>query len=279
MLGNRRFDLAVIDEACQSTEPGCWPVVLRTDRLVLAGDHCQLPPTVLSADAARDGLTISLMERLVNYYGDLVTRQLQVQYRMHVQIMQFSSQEFYGNSLTADSSVAAHRLCDLVDLPTNSLTDTPVAFFDSAGAGWEEELEPDGESKRNPQEAQLILRLASELINCGLDPRDIAVIAPYAAQVRWLREHCEHRNLEIDTVDGFQGREKEAVLISLVRSNQIGEIGFLSDTRRMNVALTRARRKLIVVGDSSTLANNDFFARLLEYFESIGAYRTVWEFD
>lgn len=122
-----------------------------------------------------------------------------------------------------------------------------------------------------------MLHKVQNLCDAGLAPRDIAVIAPYAAQVRWLRDHSDLDDLEIDTVDGFQGREKEAVVISLVRSNYEGEIGFLGDIRRMNVALTRARRKLIVVGDSATLAHHDFYSRLLAYFESIGAYRSAWE--
>ena len=122
------------------------------------------------------------------------------------------------------------------------------------------------------------MKLLDELIESGLDPRDIAVIAPYAAQVRWLRDRYRGAKVEIDTVDGFQGREKEAVLISMVRSNAEGEIGFLGDQRRMNVAMTRAKRKLIVIGDSTTLGNHPFFARMLEYFEKNSSYRSVWEF-
>lgn len=277
VLGDRHFDLTIIDEACQSTEPGCWPVVGRTDRLVLAGDHCQLPPTVLSTEAAEQGFAVSLMERLVKHYGEQVTRQLEVQYRMHAHIMQFSSNVFYRDTLVADSSVAAHLLCDLPHVAVNELTDSALMFVDTAGASWDEELEPDGESRLNRLEGQLVLKLAEVLCAAGLEPSEIAIIAPYAAQVRWLRDHCSRRDIEIDTVDGFQGREKEAVLISLVRSNSTGEIGFLGDTRRMNVALTRARRKLIVIGDSATLGGHPFYDRMLEYFEQHGAYHTVWE--
>lgn len=277
VLGDRQLDLAIIDEACQSTEPGCWPVILRTQRLVLAGDHCQLPPTILSIPAAQEGFAISLMERLVRHYGDQITRQLTVQYRMHQDVMQFSSEAFYRASLTADSSVATHRLCELPTVQATELTESPLLFVDTAGANWDEEMEPDGESRRNPHEGKLVLRLVNQLCELGVMASSIAVIAPYAAQVRWLREQCEHRSVEIDTVDGFQGREKEVVLISLVRSNAIGEIGFLGDTRRMNVALTRARRKLIVVGDSSTLGGHPFYAKLLEYFEQHQSYSTVWE--
>lgn len=282
LLADRRFDLVVIDEACQSTEPGCWIPILRADRLVLAGDHFQLPPTVLSAEAARSGLELSLLERLVNLYGDSITRRLDVQYRMNQQIMEFSSSSFYDGSLVAHSSVASHVLSELPHVDETLQTIEPVTFIDTAGAGWEEEVEPDGESRLNPREAELVLNKVRELQDAGLRSREIAVIAPYAAQVRHLRERSpdggfEGSTLEIDTVDGFQGREKEAVIISLVRSNSNGEIGFLADTRRMNVALTRARRRLIVVGDSSTIGGHEFYSRMLEYFESIGAYHTVWE--
>jgi len=277
LLGTRHFDIAVIDEACQSTEPGCWIPVLRSDRIVLAGDHCQLPPTVLSTIAAREGFTTSLLERLVDHYGEVVTRQLDIQYRMHADIMQFSSQQFYQDRLVADDSVSSHLLHDLPMVHASPLTSEPVTFIDTAGADWDEELEPDGESKRNPQEGALLLKKVRQLHATGLSLRDMAIIAPYAAQVRWLREQWDGEELEIDTVDGFQGREKEAILISCVRSNRNGEIGFLADTRRMNVALTRARRKLIMVGNSATLGGHEFYAALLAHFESLGAYHSVWE--
>ncbi|MGE5294811.1 MAG: C-terminal helicase domain-containing protein, partial [Solirubrobacterales bacterium] len=136
-----------------------------------------------------------------------------------------------------------------------------------------------GESRLNRQEAALVCRKVHGLLDCGVAPADIAVIAPYAAQVRLLREQLAVPGLEIDSVDGFQGREKEAVVMSLVRSNPQGEIGFLQDVRRMNVAMTRARRRLLIVGDSATLSADPFYQRMIEYFESSGAYRTVWEED
>lgn len=277
MLGQRNFDLLVIDEACQTTEPACWIPMSRCQRVVLAGDHCQLPPTVISRDAAKQGFSISMFERLIEQQGELASRLLSVQYRMHEAIMDFSSQQFYDAALVAHDSVRGHLLCELPDIVTNELTSTPVEFIDTAGAGYDEQLEPDGVSRLNRSEATLIARKANELLDAGLSPRSIAVIAPYAAQVRLLKELLKVDRLEIDTVDGFQGREKEAVLISLVRSNTSGEIGFLRDTRRMNVALTRARRKLLVVGDSATISSHLFYQELLEYFEGIGAYRTVWE--
>lgn len=275
VLDDHAFDLLVIDEACQSVEPGCWVPLKLADRLVLAGDHCQLPPTILSKEAARDGFAVSLMQRLVEHYGDDITRLLTVQYRMHEQIMEFSSETFYDGSLTAHESVRHHRLSDLPGITTAD--DSPVIFIDTAGSGWMEELEPEGLSKFNPGEGRLVLDQVTELVDAGLRPADIAVIAPYAAQVRWLRQHSAYDRLEVDTVDGFQGREKEAVVMCTVRSNNKGELGFLSDARRMNVALTRARRKLIVIGDSATLGSDDFFAGLLQWFENAGAYRSVWE--
>jgi ATP-dependent RNA/DNA helicase IGHMBP2 len=277
VLGDRTFDMVVIDEAAQAIEPACWIPLLRAGRVVLAGDHCQLPPTIISNEAARQGLSISLMERLLNDLGGKISRRLTTQYRMHESIMGFSSEAFYDSSLVADSSVKEHLLHDLPGIAAGLMTSAPLTFIDTAGAGFDEELEPDGESRRNPQEAELIGRQVKSLLDAGVSPRDIAVIASYAAQVRLLRDQLSLEGLEIDTVDGFQGREKEAVVISLVRSNANGEIGFLGDTRRMNVALTRARRTLIVIGDSATIAGHPFYHKLLEYFELHDAYRTVWQ--
>jgi superfamily I DNA and/or RNA helicase len=277
ILGQRHFDLLIIDEAAQSTEPGCWIPLARAGRLVLAGDHRQLPPTILSREAAAAGYGVSLLERLVNLLGPDVTRRLQVQYRMHAAIMAFSSAEFYDGALEAAPSVQAHRLCDLAGVRSQTSTQEPLLFIDTAGAGFDEEPEPDGESLLNRDEARLVGSAVRELLEAGVSPNDLAVIAPYSGQVRLLREQIQVDGLEIDSVDGFQGREKEAVIISLVRSNPEGDIGFLADVRRTNVALTRARRKLIVIGNSATLAAHPFYERLVAYFEASGAYRTVWE--
>lgn len=277
LIGPRRYDLVVIDEACQSTEPGCWIPIQRADRVVLAGDHCQLPPTVISPEAIDQGFARSLFERLVDLHGPRVNRRLEVQYRMHQSIMEFSSREFYDAALEADPSVAEHVLAQLPGVAVGPLTTTPCEFIDTAGAGFDEELEPDGDSRRNPREAELVALKVQALVAAGVAARDIGVITPYAAQVRLLRERIELPGLEIDSVDGFQGREKEVIVISFVRSNTRGEIGFLSDVRRTNVALTRARRKLLAIGDSATLGVHAFYRRLLEYFEGLAAYRTVWE--
>ena len=277
VLGRRVFDLAVIDEACQAVEPAAWIPLLRCRRLVLAGDHCQLPPTVLSPEAMRGGLGVSLLERLAGLYGPAIVRRLDVQYRMHEAIMAFSSEEFYDGTLVANDRVKRHLLADLPGVQRDSLTEAPVEFIDTAGAGYDEEMEPDGESRFNRGEARIVVRRVKALIEHGLPPGDIGVIAPYSAQVRLLRELLPIAGLEIDSVDGFQGREKECIVVSLVRSNAEGAIGFLADVRRTNVALTRARRKLIVIGDSATLASDPFYHRLFEHFERSGAYHTVWE--
>ena len=283
LLGERWFDLLVIDEACQSTEPPCWIPICRSEKLILAGDHCQLPPTVLSKKAANEGFAISLMERQIALHGKPVTKMLDTQYRMNEKIMQFSSTHFYNSELRCDDSVRQHVIGDKYSISSEELSST-LTFVDTAGANWTEEFEPNGESRRNPLEAKFVLNEADKLKSAGIPLADIAIIVPYAAQVRLVRELAieqfgnEHQ-LEVDTVDGFQGREKEAILMSLVRSNDNCEIGFLADTRRMNVAITRARRKLLLIGDSATLGANAFFQELLAYFEAANAYRSIWEFD
>ncbi|MSR59181.1 MAG: DNA-binding protein [Planctomycetaceae bacterium] len=279
LLGDREFDLVIIDEATQATEPPCWIPLLRSRRLVLAGDHCQLPPTVVSTEARQDGFHVSLMERLHELWGNAISRRLTTQYRMHEQIMRFSSDEFYESSLTAATPVRQHVLADLAHVSASPLTLTALRFYDTAGSSCVEQAEAEGLSRENPGEAAFVAGHVAELLSAGVAATEIAVITPYAAQARLLRELILDAAVEIDTIDGFQGREKEAVVISLVRSNTNGELGFLTDTRRINVALTRARRKLTVFGDSSTLANHEFYMRLLEFFERQDAYGTVWELD
>jgi len=277
LVGKRVYDWCIMDEASQSTEAAAWIPILFANRLVLSGDPYQLPPTVISPDATNGGFNISLMERLLKRSGPVFSRQLTIQYRMHQDIMGFSSREFYDGSLIADLSVKKALLQDLPGVASNELTATPVHFIDTAGASYDEIVEPDGESRLNPLEAELVIRKVQALLESGLPEADLAVITPYSAQVRLLRERLESTDIEIDSVDGFQGREKQAVVVSLVRSNRDNEIGFLDDVRRMNVALTRARRKLIVIGDSATITIHPFYQRLVKYFEAIGAYHSVWE--
>jgi len=276
-LEGKYFDWCIMDEASQSTEPAAWIPIQYAQRIVFAGDHFQLPPTVISSEAIKGGFGISLMERLLTDIGPSISRRLNVQYRMHNDIMNFSSDVFYENSLQADESVRTALLTDLPTVTSSPLTDCPVHFIDTAGASYDEETEPNGDSRLNPLEAELVVKKINELLEAGVSAEMIAVISPYSAQVRLLREMLSKSEIEIDSVDGFQGREKEAVIVSLVRSNQEGEVGFLADTRRMNVALTRARRKLIVIGDSATITSHGFYQRMVKYFESIGAYHSVWE--
>jgi superfamily I DNA and/or RNA helicase len=226
-----------------------------------------LPPTILSPAAAERGLAVSLMERIVGLYGSTVARLLTVQYRMHTAIMGFPNAEFYGGRLAADPSVSGRRLCE----------EPPVRFVDTAGAGFDEEPEPDGGSRRNPREADTAARAVRRLRAAGVSAGAIGVITPYRGQVRLLRDLlADEEEVEVDSVDGFQGREKDAVVVSLVRSNAEGDIGFLADTRRTNVALTRARSCLVVVGDSATLSHDPFYRRMVAHFDSIGAYTSVW---
>lgn len=272
-LRGNRFDWCIMDEASQSTEPAAWIPLQYAERFVLGGDPCQLPPTVISPEAARGGFNISMMERLLDHN---LSQMLTIQYRMHQDIMSFSADIFYEGNLQADDSVRTALLTDLPHVTQSPLTDSPIHFIDTAGASYDEESEPDGASRLNPLEAELVVKKVNELLEHGVSPEQIAVISPYSAQVKLLREKIK-QEIEIDSVDGFQGREKEAVIVSLVRSNSDGDVGFLADTRRMNVAMTRARRKLIVIGDSATITAHPFYEKMVRYFESVEAYHSVWE--
>ncbi len=279
LLADASFGLCVIDEAAQALEAACWIALPRARRLVLAGDHRQLPPTILSAEAARAGLSRTLFERLADApSAPTTTRMLSVQYRMHERIMSFSAAHFYAGGIAAAAAVRAHLLTDLPGVVTNEWTGEPLVFVDTAGAGHEETPGDDEGSKANPGEAGLVARIVGALLEAGVSPGDIGVIAPYNAQVQMLRLMLLHApEVEVGTVDGLQGREKEAVVISLVRSNETGTVGFLAEDRRLNVALTRARRHLTVVGDSATLAHHPGLLRLVEHFQANAAYRSAFE--
>jgi superfamily I DNA and/or RNA helicase len=268
-LATRRFALAVVDEATQAVEPAVYLALLRAERAVLAGDHLQLPPTVLSAAAQAGGLGLSLFERLVEAHGDAVKVTLAEQHRMNRRIMAVPSEALYGGRLRAHPAVAER-----------AIDDAPLEVVDTAGRGFEETTPEGSDSKVNDGEAALAAAEVEALLARGLDPAEIAVISPYDGQVQRLREllsaHLD-RGLEVDTVDGFQGREKDAVVVSLVRANDAGEVGFLADVRRMNVALTRARVKLVVVGDGATISRHPFYAEFLAHAERSGAWRSAWE--
>jgi predicted DNA helicase len=286
------FETVFIDEAAQALEPGCWIPIAKGQRIVLAGDHHQLPPTVKSEQAAREGLRETLFEKCIQRQP-YTARMLTTQYRMHEQIMGFSSEKFYGGQLVPHASVR-HAGLEAYDL--RFAPDLPVEFIDTAGCGYQEVAIPESRSTANPKEAHLLLeRLAQLLAPYDKDEHDehqhiplsIGVIAPYRAQINYLKDAIEdsevlnglllQRRLSVGTVDSFQGQERDIIAITLTRSNPQGEIGFLSDIRRMNVGMTRARRKLLLVGDSSTLGRHPFFGELLAYVKGVGGYRTAFE--
>ncbi|HLL06195.1 MAG TPA: AAA domain-containing protein [Myxococcaceae bacterium] len=278
VIAHEEFDLALIDEATQATEPLTLLGLLRAPKVVLAGDPKQLPPTILSQEAARAGLAVSLFERLLQDHGEGVKRMLREQYRMNTRIMEFPSREMYGGALRAHPSVADRTLAQVLT-PGAEVDAPPVLFLDTAGKGFDEQVEETSQSLYNPGEADLIVARVKALLAAGLAARELAVITPYSAQAFHLRERVEalSPDVEVDTVDAFQGREKDAILVTLTRSNTEGQLGFLTDLRRINVALTRARRHLFVVGDSATLSSNAFYARLIEGTQAEGGYRSAWE--
>lgn len=272
-----KFETVVIDEAGQALEPACWIPILKAQKVILAGDHLQLPPTIKSNDAARAGLSTTLLEKCVALHPEAVVL-LDEQYRMNEAIMGFSSSEFYGAKLKAHASVASRLLFN---------GDMPVTFIDTAGAGFEEQQA--GTSTSNPDEAVLLFKHLNRLIT-EIDPTDkfpsVAIISPYKEQIRVLNDQLLNNpglipyldNITVNTIDSFQGQERDVVYISLTRSNNHGEIGFLADTRRMNVAMTRARKKLVVIGDSATLTRLQFYTDFVEYAEKLGGYQSAWDY-
>jgi superfamily I DNA and/or RNA helicase len=271
------FDTVVIDEAGQALEPACWIPILKAQKVILAGDHLQLPPTIKSNEAARAGLSTTLLEKCVALHPEAVVL-LEEQYRMNEAIMGFSSREFYHNKLKAHKSVANRLLFN---------GDIPVSFIDTAGCGFEEQQA--GTSTYNPDEAVLLFKHLNRLIG-AIDPTtrfpSMAVISPYKEQIRTLNELlladeallAHVADITVNTIDSFQGQERDVVYISLARSNADGEIGFLADIRRMNVAMTRARKKLVVIGDSATLTRLKFYTDFIDYTEQLGGYQSAWEY-
>ena len=304
LLDKRRFRTCVIDEAAQALEPACWIPIAKCSRVVLAGDPFQLPPTVKNADAAAQGLSTTLIERCLETLPDRVSL-LTVQYRMHRVIMGFPNHYFYGGELIADGSVAERVLIT----PDLDPSEASVTFIDTAGCGFEERVQENpgalhrNLSKFNAEEAMLVrahlLPLmrrfndpsrSTEALNTDQHPTlpSIGILSPYREQVNQLdaifREDpllaplLSSGTATISTIDGFQGQERDVIYISLVRSNSKHEIGFLKDYRRMNVAMTRARMVLVVIGDSETIGHNKFYQEFLDYCSEHGAYRTAWEF-
>lgn len=269
LLAGQKFGTLFIDEAAQALEPACWIAIRRASRVVLAGDHCQLPPTVKSIEALRGGLGTTLMERIVRQKPDVVTL-LKTQYRMNEQIMRFSSDWFYGGMVEAAPQIRFRGILDF---------DNPMAWIDTADVEGKEEFVGESFGRINRAEAQLTLDTLQEYFTkIGkqriLDERiDVGVISPYRAQVQLLRRLIKKKEffkpyrglISVNTVDGSQGQERDIIVISLVRANADGQIGFLSDLRRMNVAITRARMKLIILGDVQTMTRHPFYKKLYEY--------------
>ncbi|SZF03089.1 unnamed protein product [Blumeria hordei] len=296
-LRAEKFDVVVIDEASQALEAQSWVALLRAQKVILAGDHLQLPPTIKSRNtklksttpSSKDimpGLTLetTLFSRLLELHGPGIKRMLTTQYRMNENIMRFPSDTLYESKLIAAEAVKGILLRDLpYAVQENEDTIEPLIFFDTQGDDFPEKNEETsadpkvskllvGESRSNEMEAALVKvhieNLASH-INSGVKAEDIAVITPYNAQLTLLSHGLKDKfpGLELGSIDGFQGREKQAVVVSLVRSNPEREVGFLGEKRRLNVAMTRARRSLTVIGDSETLRSNEFLRRWIDFLE------------
>lgn len=273
LLSGQKFGTLFIDEAAQALEAACWIPIRKADRVILAGDHCQLPPTVKAPEALRAGLGHTLMQTIVKNKPDTVSL-LKLQYRMNDEIMRFSSEWFYGGMLQSAPEV---KYCSILDF------DTPIEWINTEGLDCNEEFIGENYGRINKSEAELsIEQLKGYITKIGrerfLDERiDVGMISPYKAQVQYLRRLVRNdaffkpyrQAITINTVDGFQGQERDVILISLVRANEEGQIGFLNDLRRMNVAITRARMKLIILGDASTLTRHAFYKKLYTYIESL----------
>lgn len=273
LLTGQKFGTLFIDEAAQALEAACWIPIRKADRVILAGDHCQLPPTVKAPEALRAGLGHTLMQTIVKSKPDTVSL-LKLQYRMNDEIMRFSSEWFYGGMLQSALEVKYRSILDF---------DTPIEWINTEGLDCNEEFIGENYGRINKSEAELsIEQLKGYITKIGrerfLDERiDVGMISPYKAQVQYLRRLVRNdaffkpyrQAITINTVDGFQGQERDVILISLVRANEEGQIGFLNDLRRMNVAITRARMKLIILGDASTLTRHAFYKKLYTYIESL----------
>lgn len=269
VLEGEKYSTLFIDEAAQALEAACWIAIRKAGRVILAGDHCQLPPTVKSIMALKGGLGKTLMERIVENKPETVTL-LKMQYRMNEQIMKFSSEWFYHGMVESAPTVSHRGILDY---------DTPMMWIDTAECDGKEEFVGENFGRINRAEAELTLQTLQQYLEKIGKQRileesiDVGIISPYRAQVQLLRKELRKREffrpyrhlLTVNTVDGFQGQERDIILISLVRSNDGGDIGFLRDLRRMNVAITRARMKLIILGSSETMTSHPFYKKLYEY--------------
>ena len=256
-ISDFRFDVAIIDEASQTTIPSILIPIAKAKRFILAGDHKQLPPTVLSKNAKE--LEITLFEKLIELYPNR-KQLLNVQFRMNKLLMDFPNSEFYNNELICDESVK--DICLDVILNKHDI-DSPLVFIDISNheKNYEKKLRY-SKSFINILEAKLALKISNEYLKLGVSPKEIGIISPYSDQVNYIKSRTD---IEVKTVDGFQGREKDIIIISTVRSNKWGNIGFLRDLRRLNVAITRAKKKLIIIGNSQTLKHDETYERLIEF--------------
>lgn len=276
-LPDDHFHCVVIDECSQALEAACWIALPRAPKAILAGDHLQLPPTVISQRAEQGGLGLSLMERAVEKFGNEGYRLLKRQFRMHTDIMTWSSQEMYGGQLEADPSVASHLLKHLPLVKYIDETEMTLLLVDTAGCHLEEEVFE--ASRCNRGEAGIIAILIKKLVAANVPENSIAVITPYNYQVDMIRAYVTHlKGIEVRSVDGFQGREKEAILLSMVRSNPQRELGFICDRRRLNVAVSRARRFLCVVADSSTVSYDGTLKSLINYIGHHGVVHSAEQY-
>ena len=281
LLEGQKFGTLFIDEAAQALEAACWIPIRRVSRVILAGDHYQLPPTIKSYAALKAGLGKTLMERIVENKPEVVTL-LKMQYRMNEEIMRFSSDWFYGNQVESAPEVKYRSILDL-DIPMSWIDTSQFEFPEDSDISFKETLVGESFGRINKAEAELtLLALEQYFEKIGkariLDERlDVGVISPYRAQVQYLRRLLKNKEffkpfrhlISVNTVDGFQGQERDIILISLVRANDEGQIGFLRDLRRMNVAITRARMKLIILGDASTMTRHPFYKKLYEYIDAL----------
>ena len=281
LLDGQKFGTLFIDEAAQALEAACWIPIRKVSRVILAGDHCQLPPTVKSFAALKAGLGKTLMERIVENKPEVVTL-LKMQYRMNEEIMRFSSDWFYDGQVEAAPEVKYRGILDL-DIPMTWIDTSAFELPGDSEVSFKEQFVGESFGRINKAEAELtLLALENYFKKIGkervLDERlDVGVISPYRAQVQYLRRLFKKREffkpyrhlISVNTVDGFQGQERDIILISLVRANDEGQIGFLRDLRRMNVAITRARMKLIILGDASTMTRHPFYKKLYDYVEAL----------
>jgi len=286
-LAKKKFDTLFFDEASQALEAISWIPLLKCNRVIFSGDHFQLPPVVKSIKAKQEGLDKTMLDRCIQH--DTISTLLTRQYRMHQSIMSFSNAYFYNNELEADATVKDTLLSTNEDI---DILHVPIELVDTAGCSFDEFQNPESLSLSNKGEADLLFKhlellLQQYQLSGETQKIDVGIISPYKEQIELLKEKLQAfdyssfpiHEMAIKTIDGFQGEECDVIYISLVRSNPTSEIGFLSDIRRMNVALTRAKKKLVVIMDTATIGNHPFYKSFIEYCEKHNFYKSAWEYS